>query len=79
MTEQTRKAIELLNKIKDTKAIEEDDYFFLLGMIIDRPQVELIPYTPYPSYPTSPSIDPIYHCPWRVTSTTTTENIYNAK
>lgn len=44
MTEQQRKAIEILNGIKNEQkldgeqVISDDDYFFLLSFIIDKPQ-----------------------------------------
>ena len=44
MTEQQRKAIRILNRLhapmvlSEEKAIEDDDYFFLLSFIIDKPQ-----------------------------------------
>lgn len=53
MTEQQRKAIEILNGIKSEQkldgdqVISEDDYFFLLSFIIDKPQEITVP-APYP-------------------------------
>jgi hypothetical protein len=53
MTEQQRKAIEILNGIRDErnenglKIINDDDYFFLLSFIIDKPREITIP-SPYP-------------------------------
>jgi hypothetical protein len=52
MTEQQRKAIEILNGIKNEQkldgeqVISDDDYFFLLSFIIDKPQE--ITVAPYP-------------------------------
>ena len=53
MTEQQRKAIEILNGIRDErngqglKIINDDDYFFLLSFIIDKPLEITVP-APYP-------------------------------
>ena len=62
MTEQQRKAIEILNGIKNEQkldgeqVISNDDYFLLLSFIIDKPQEIGVP-TPHPviqPWPTQP-------------------------
>ena len=74
MTEQQRKGIEILNDLKanryddGTPVISDDDYFFLLSFIIDKPQEISIP-TPYPviqPWPTQP-LTPYYGQRWEVT------------
>ena len=74
MTEQQRKAIEILNGIKNEQKLDgeqiisDDDYFFLLSFIIDKPQEIRIP-TPYPviqSWPSQP-LTPYYGQRWEVT------------
>ena len=74
MTEQQRKGIEILNGLKanryedGTPVISDDDYFFLLSFIIDKPQEISIP-TPYPviqPWPTQP-LTPYYGQRWEVT------------
>ena len=74
MTGQQRKAIEILNKLhspmvlSEEKAIEDDDYFFLLSFIIDKPQEISVP-TPYPviqPWPSQP-LTPYYGQRWEVT------------
>lgn len=53
MTEEQRKAIKILNYLRDPlylceeRAISEDEYFFLLSFIIDKPTEITIPQ-PYP-------------------------------
>ena len=73
MTEQQRKGIEILNNLKADKSgdgtpfISDDDYFFLLSFIIDKPQEITIP-TPYPIIqPWQPTIQPYYGQRWEVT------------
>ncbi len=74
MTEQQRKAIEILNGIKSEQkldgeqVISEDDYFFLLSFIIDKPQEISVP-TPYPVIQPwqPPTIQPYYGQRWEVT------------
>ena len=74
MTEQQRKAIEILNHLRaplvlsGDSAIDDDDYFFLLSFIIDKPQDISVP-TPYPviqPWPAQP-LTPIYGQRWEVT------------
>lgn len=74
MTEQQRKAIEILNGIKNEQkldgeqVISEDDYFFLLSFIIDKPQEITVP-APYPviqPWPSQP-LTPYYGQRWEVT------------
>ncbi len=71
MTEQQRKAIEILNKLhapmvlSEEKAIEDDDYFFLLSFIIDKPQ-ETYYYPVIQTWPSQP-LTPYYGQPWEVT------------
>ena len=74
MTEQQRKAIEILNGIKSEQkldgeqVISDDDYFFLLSFIIDKPQEISVP-TPYPviqPWPAQP-LTPYYGQRWEVT------------
>lgn len=52
MTEQQRKGIEILNKLRfNTDVfISEDDYYYLLDFIINK-QLEISVPTPYPVYP----------------------------
>ena len=74
MTEQQRKAIEILNGIKNEQkldgeqVISDDDYFFLLSFIIDKPQEISVP-TPYPVIQPwqPPTIQPYYGQRWEVT------------
>ena len=74
MTEQQRKGIEILNDLKanryddGTPVISDDDYFFLLSFIIDKPQEITVP-TPYPviqPWPSQP-LTPYYGQRWEVT------------
>ena len=60
MTEQQRKGIEILNKLRFNMevcpSISEDDYYFLLDFIVNK-QLEISVPTPYPVYPwESPTI-----------------------
>ena len=74
MTEQQRKAIEILNGIKSEQkldgeqVISEDDYFFLLSFIIDKPQEITVP-APYPVIQPwqPPTIQPYYGQRWEIT------------
>lgn len=74
MTEQQRKAIEILNGIKNEQkldgeqVISDDDYFFLLSFIIDKPQEISVPI-PYPVIQPwqPPTIQPYYGQRWEVT------------
>lgn len=74
MTEQQRKGIEILNDLKANKyddgtpVISDDDYFFLLSFIIDKPQEICVP-TPYPVIQPyqPPTIQPLYGQRWEVT------------
>ncbi len=73
MTEQQRKAIEILNSLREPmilseeRALSEDDYFFLLSFIIDKPNELYIP-TPCPNITPWPSpIQPYYGSRWEVT------------
>ena len=60
MTEQQRKAIEILNSLREPmilseeRALSEDDYFYLLSFIIDKPHDLYIP-TPCPNITPWPS------------------------
>ena len=74
MTEQQRKGIEILNDLKanryddGTPVISDDDYFFLLSFIIDKPQEITVP-APYPviqPWPLQP-LTPYYGQRWEVT------------
>lgn len=69
MTEQQRKGIEILNDLKAQKndegfpVISDDDYFYLLSFIIDKPQ-EVMPVT----WPWQPQpITPIFGQRWEIT------------
>lgn len=74
MTEQQRKAIEILNDLKagrnddGTPVISDDDYFFLLSFIIDKPQEITIPI-PYPAIQpwTTQPLTPYYGQRWEIT------------
>ena len=74
MTEQQRKAIEILNHLRaplvlsEDSAIDDDEYFFLLSFIIDKPQ-EIRVTTPYPVIQPyqPPAIQPLYGQRWEVT------------
>ena len=74
MTEQQRKAIEILNHLRaplvlsEGSAIDDDEYFFLLSFIIDKPQ-EIRVTTPYPVIQPyqPPTIQPLYGQRWEVT------------
>lgn len=74
MTEQQRKGIEILNDLKARKSedgtpvISNDDYFFLLDFIINKPQETIVP-APYPviqPWPSQP-LTPYYGQRWEVT------------
>ncbi len=71
MTEQQRKAIEILNGIKSEQkldgeqVISDDDYFFLLSFIIDKPQE--ITVAPYPVIQPFQPLTPYYGQRWEVT------------
>lgn len=67
MTEQQRKGIEILNKLRFNtevwpSVVSEDDYYFLLDFIINK-QLEISVPTPYPIYPRE--------SPWIYQTTTT--------
>ena len=74
MTEQQRKAIGILNQLhspmvlSEEEALKDDDYFFLLSFVIDKPQEISVP-TPYPVIqPWSPQpLTPYYGQRWEVT------------
>jgi hypothetical protein len=74
MTEQQRKAIEILNGLREPmvlseeRAISDDDYFFLLSFIVDKPQEITVP-TPYPVIQPLPyqPLTPFYGQRWEVT------------
>lgn len=75
MTEQQRKAIEILNGIKDERdekglrIINDDDYYFLLSFIIDKPAEITVP-APYPviqPWPAQPPLQPLFDRGWEVT------------
>ena len=74
MTEQQRKAIEILNDLKagrnddGTPVISDDDYFFLLSFVTDRPQEITVP-TPYPVIQpwTTQPLTPNYGQRWEIT------------
>lgn len=71
MTEQQRKGIEILNDLKanryddGTPVISDDDYFFLLSFIIDKPQE--ITVAPYPVIQPFQPLTPYYGQHWEVT------------
>ena len=71
MTEQQRKAIEILNGIKNEQKLDgeqiisDDDYFFLLSFIIDKPQE--ITVAPYPVIQPFQPLTPYYGQRWEVT------------
>ena len=71
MTEQQRKAIEILNNIKNEQKLDgeqiinDDDYFFLLSFIIDKPQE--ITVAPCPVIPPFQPLTPYYNQQWEVT------------
>ena len=71
MTEQQRKAIEILNGIKNEQkldgeqVISDDDYFFLLSFIIDKPQE--ITVAPYPVFQPFQPLTQYYGQRWEVT------------
>ena len=71
MTEQQRKAIEILNGIKNEQKLDgeqiisDDDYFFLLSFIIDKQQE--ITVAPYPAIPPLQPLTPYYGQRWEVT------------
>lgn len=64
MTEQQRKAIEILNNIKNEQKLDgeqiinDDDYFFLLSFIIDKSQE--ITVAPCPAFPQFHTLTPYY-------------------
>ena len=73
MTEQQRKAIEILNGIKNEQkldgeqVISDDDYFLLLSFIIDKQQeITAAPYPVIQPWPSQP-LTPYYGQRWEVT------------
>ena len=69
MTEIQRKGIEILNGIQDgSHALTDDDYFFLLSFIIDRPEVQYVPQIVPVTYPYTP-LQP-YYGRWEITCKT---------
>lgn len=71
MTEQQRKAIEILNGIKNEQkldgeqVISDDDYFFLLSFIIDKPQE--ITVASFPVIQPFQPLTPYYGQRWEIT------------
>ena len=53
MTPEQRKAIEILNKIRDfmKDELNEDDYMYLVGIVVDWPKTETIYVPPYRDTP----------------------------
>ena len=78
MTEQQRKAIEILNGIKyeqkldGEQVISDDDYFFLLSFIIDKPQE--ITVAPYPVIQPFQPLTPYYGQQMEVTCNVKEDN-----
>ena len=72
MTEQQRKAIEILNSLREPmilseeRALSEDDYFFLLSFIIEKPN-EVYILQPCPNITPPSPIQPYYGSIWEVT------------
>lgn len=73
MTEQQRKAIEILNDLKagrnddGTPVISDDDYFFLLSFIIDKQEITVpMPYPVIQPWTTQP-LAPYYGQRWEIT------------
>ena len=69
MTDIQRKGIEILNGIMDgSRKFSEDDYFFLMSFIIDRPQEIAVP-TPYPVIQpwVPPTVQPWYGQRYEIT------------
>lgn len=60
MTPNQRKAIEILNRIKSEKHLNEDDYFFLMDFIMKDSQVTYIPYIQSPYIDTLRPLEPYY-------------------
>ena len=61
MTELEKQAITILNNLKSDNKINNEDYFVLLGFIVNSQttNIEYVPYNPiitYPYYPTYPEI-----------------------
>ena len=80
MTEQQRKGIEILNNLKagkhedGTPMLSDDDYFFLMSFIIDKPQEvyvpqvipQVVPQWPLPGT-TQPMWGPDHFQRWEIT------------
>ena len=81
MTDEQRKAIRILNRLRDTRIdgdsmLDDNDYFFLMSFVICRREVEYVPI--YPTYPTfPPSVDPYYQ--YKYTTTTDLKDNENGK
>jgi len=61
MTELQKQAITILNNLKSDNKIDNEDYFVLLGFIVNSQttNIEYVPYYPtitHPYYPTYPEI-----------------------
>ena len=62
MTAEQRKAIEILNKIRDCMKDElsEDDYMYLMGMVLDsKTDTVYVPYNPLSPYITPHDSHPL--------------------
>ena len=71
MTQNQRKAIEILNRIRQSSEAEslltEDEYYFLMDFVVGNEQTTFIPYTPYTPTPYTP-IEPYYDWKnWKIT------------
>lgn len=78
MTEQQRKGIEILNNLRTEKfddgtpIMSDDDYFFLMSFIIDKPQETVyVPQVVPTQWPlpgtTQPYYGPLYGQRWEIT------------
>ena len=65
MTEQQRKGIEILNNLKSEKyddgtpMLSDDDYFYLMSFIIDKPQEVFVPQV-VPQWPLPGTTQPMW-------------------
>lgn len=76
MTNEQKKAITILTKLLENYYIEQEEFFTLLGFVMQEQKVEYVPYTPYPTYPTYPQpLEPYYlYQTWCSNSVTTNKN-----
>lgn len=49
MTEKQKEAIRVLNRLKETGVLSEDEYFAIFEFVVlFKPEIQYVPYTPNP-------------------------------